>query len=347
MINTLRILLLPISLVYGFIISIRNFLYDKKLFKSYRISKPVISIGNISTGGTGKSPFTVFLSGLLINGNYRPAIISRGYKRKSGEIEIVYDGHEIKGTVDKCGDEPVMMAGDLSFTYKDFYIVTCKNRIKTSDYVIDKFNPDLIILDDAFQHRKIMRDADIILIDAEDMVNNKFKNTFTIPSGNLREYLSNLSGADIIIQNNKFNNFEKLNKLYKFKKDIFILNYRIKGFYDRNNNETDIKGKEVCAFAGIAKPGSFFRKIKNCGCNIIDEISFRDHNEYDEDDISRIKMKANKETVYVTTEKDFVKIIEFGDFIKNFNVLFMKIELILDEQEKFLTLLKNFIPESK
>jgi tetraacyldisaccharide 4'-kinase len=346
MMDFYRILMLPFSLVYSLIILVRNFLYNKGLLKSYQISIPVVSIGNISTGGTGKSPFTIFLTELFKQQNLRPAIISRGYKRKSDDMEIVYDGSKIASTVDKCGDEPMMMALNLSVNYKDFYILTCKDRVRTSEYVVDKFNPDLIILDDAYQHRKIKRNIDIVLTDAEDMDKNKFINRFTIPAGNLRENFSNLSGADIIIQNNKFSKIEKLKKLKIINKDVFILNYRVKGFYDNNNMEVDIKGKEVCAFAGIAKPSSFFEKLEETGCNIIEEISFRDHKDYNKEDISRITRNSNKETLFITTEKDFVKIKEFGDFIKYFNVLFMKIELILDDKDKFFSLVQKYIAKN-
>ncbi len=347
MLNYLRILLLPFSLIYSMIISIRNFLYSKEFLRSYRISKPVVSIGNISTGGTGKSPFTILLTEILIKLNLKPAIISRGYKSKSDEMEIVFNGSDITCTVDKCGDEPMMISRNLSDNYKDFYVLTSKDRVKASNYVIDKFNPDLIILDDAYQHRKIKRNLDIVLIDAEDMLNNKFINSFTIPAGNLRENLNSLSGADIIIQNNKFTDFQRIEKLKKFNKEIFILNYQVKGFFDANNNPVNITGKDVCAFAGIAQPDSFFKKFEDYDCNLADTISFRDHMHYHKDDIYRITLKASKETLFITTEKDFVKIKEFSDFINYFSVLFMKIELILDDKDKFISLVKKYITQIK
>ncbi|MCX6164474.1 MAG: tetraacyldisaccharide 4'-kinase, partial [Ignavibacteriae bacterium] len=188
-------------------------MYDIGIFTSHKISKPVISIGNISTGGTGKSPFTIFLADYFIENNLKPAIVSRGYKRKSNNIETVFDGTVITSTLDKCGDEPLMMASSLSLTHKDFFVVSGSNRIETSNFVINKFNPDVIILDDAYQHRKIRRDMDIVLIDAEDMNKNNLLNSFVIPAGNLRENFGNLAGADIIIQNNKFNNFKTLEML--------------------------------------------------------------------------------------------------------------------------------------
>jgi tetraacyldisaccharide 4'-kinase len=325
----------------------RNLLYNIGIFKSHKISKPVISIGNISTGGTGKSPFTIFLTNYFIENNLKPAIISRGYKRESNNIETVFDGSVITSTLEKCGDEPLMMANSLSLLNKEFFIVTGSDRVKTSDFVINKFNPDVIILDDAYQHRKIKRDLDIVLIDAEDMNKNNFSNSIVLPAGNLRENFGNLAGADIIIQNNKFNNFKTLDKLKKFGKDVFILSYRVKGFFDLYNKEFDITGKNICAFAGIAKPDSFFTEFKKYNCHLVDLISFKDHHSYSLEDISKMTLNTSKETFFITTEKDFVKIHNFKDFLKYFNVLFMKIELILEESDKFFTIIKEKFLENK
>jgi tetraacyldisaccharide 4'-kinase len=339
----LRILLIPISLIYFIIIYIRNLFYNNNIFKSYKISKPVISVGNISTGGTGKSPFVIFLAKYLLENNFNPAIVSRGYKRKSNAIETVFNGSEITSTVDKSGDEPLMIANSLSVNYKNFYVATGSNRVETSNYIIDKHNPDVVILDDTFQHRRIKRNLDIVLIDADEMYNNKIAGSIVIPSGNLRENLKNLERADIIIQNNKFCDFKILKILKKYNKKIFVLNYYIKGFYDINNVEHDINRKDIRAFAGIAKPDSFFNKIREYNCNLIDSITFKDHHNYNADDISRITLKASKETIFITTEKDFIKIKEFNNFVKYFNVLFMKIELNLKESDRFFALVKNIL----
>jgi tetraacyldisaccharide 4'-kinase len=339
----IRILLIPISLIYFIIISIRNLFYNNNIFKSYKISKPVISVGNISTGGTGKSPFVIFLAKYFIENNITPTIVSRGYKRKSNAIETVYNGSEITSTVEKSGDEPLMIAKSIAIDYKYFYVLTGSKRVETSNYAINKFNPDIIILDDTFQHRRIKRNLDIVLIDANEMFNNKLTNSFVIPSGNLRENLKNLERADIIIQNNKFCNFKILDTLKKYNKEIFILNYSIKGFYDINNMQHDITGKDIMAFAGIAKPDSFFNSLRDFNINLIDTFAFRDHHNYVPDDISKITFNASKEIVFITTEKDFIKIKEFNNFVKYFNVLFMKIELNLNGSDRFFALVKKIL----
>lgn len=347
MITLFRILLIPLTPVYYIITILRNFLYDKKILKSYRINKPIISIGNITTGGTGKSPFTIYLADLLLNNNIIPAIVSRGYKRKSDEIEIVYDGNKITSTVEKCGDEPLMMAKSLTLRQKYFYIVTGGNRVETSNFTVNKFNPDIVILDDAYQHRKIKRNMDIVLIDAEEMINNKLINSLLLPAGNLRESFNNLKGADVIIQNNKFKDFEVLNNLKRFGKTIFKLNYKIEGFFDINNKLTDIGGKEIIAFAGIAKPATFFKELNKCGFKIINQIAFPDHYHYTEKDISKLTSGVKKGIYFITTEKDFIKISNFKEFLKYFNVLFMKIELNLEKPEKFFELIQSKVLQNK
>lgn len=343
MITFLRILLIPFSIFYSLIILIRNYFYDTGLFKSYKISKPILSIGNITTGGTGKSPFTIFLAKYFLNNNIKPSIISRGYKGKSSAIEVVFNGEGIISTPDKCGDEPYMMASRLLTNYKNFFVITGSDRVTTAEYAISKFNPEIIILDDAFQHRKIKRNLDIVLIDTEGYLNNIFSNSIILPSGNLRESCNSLKRADIIIQNNKFKKIEKLEKLTKFGKDVFILNYTVKGFFDANGNDVDIKEKNIIAFSGIAKPDSFFGEIKKYGCKLLKSYAFRDHHNYTDKDLKEITSDATKETIFITTEKDFVKINKSEIFQKYFNVLFMKIELNLEEQDKFFTIVNDII----
>jgi len=347
LINIFRILLLPFSALYCIIISARNFFYNHNIFKSHKISVPVISIGNITTGGTGKSPFTVFIAEYFIKNGLKPAIISRGYKRESDSIEIVFDGNKTIGNPDKCGDEPIMMANRLSAFLNNFFIITGSDRVAAAEFAIDKFNPDLIILDDAFQHRKIKRDLDIVLIDSEDFLNNKFNNLFVLPSGNLRENIRNLKRADIIILNDKFCDKEKPVYFDKFEKEIFRIGYYIKGFFDKNITASNINDKNIIAFAGIAKPDSFFDRINSFGCKSVRTISFKDHYKYTEKDIKQLCSIAGEETVFVTTEKDFVKIKEFDEFLKYFSVLFMKIELNLKEESKFFGRLKCITKDFK
>ncbi len=343
MIEFLRILLIPISLIYQIIIILRNLFYDKGYFKSKEIPIPVISIGNITVGGTGKSPFTIFLAKYFMKKGFKPAIISRGYKGNSNSIEIVFDGKEILSTPDKCGDEPIMIANNLLSINNNFFVLIGKNRVETSNYAIKEFKPDIILLDDAFQHRKIKRNLDICLIDSKEFQEKKIMHLLLLPAGNLRENIINLKRADVMIQNNKFDKKEKIKTLYNYNSNLFSLNYINNGFFNINGDKYEISGHNIIAFAGIARPESFFEELKKTNSKIIEIIHFKDHHNYSNDDIEKIKSKANEETFIVTTEKDFVKIKYFEDFLKYFNVLFMKIELILEDSDKFFKIIDNRI----
>lgn len=345
MILLLRILLIPFSFFFYIITFIRNFFYNAGIFNSLEAGKPVISIGNLSTGGTGKSPFTIFTAELLISQGFRPAIISRGYRRSSDNIEIVYDGKQLTGNTDKCGDEPVMIAENLLINNKNFYVIAGSDRIKTAQFAIERFNPDVIILDDGFQHRKIRRNLDIVLLDTEELTRNKFYSFFVLPSGNLRESRFGLKRADIIILNKKFSGCVPDYKPEK-KSKVFSLEYRIKGFFDKNGNEQKIEKRNVIAFAGIANLGSFFNEIGKLDLNIKNIIRFKDHHNYSESDIMKFRSMASKDDVFITTEKDFVKIKQYKDFMDYFNVLFMKIELNLEGISDYSNLLKEKLPET-
>jgi len=329
MILLLRILLIPFSFLFYIITAFRNFFYSSGIFKSQKAGKPVISIGNLSAGGTGKSPFTILTAKLLISKGFRPAIISRGYKRNSEDIEIVYDGGKLTGNTERCGDEPVMIAENLSVKNKNFYVIAGSDRIKTAQFAIERFNPDVIILDDGFQHRKIKRDTDIVLLDTEDIKRNKFYNFFVLPSGNLRESRNGLKRADIIILNKKFCDYIPD---YKFSErcKVFSMEYIVKGFFDKSGFEQKIGNRNVIAFAGIANPGSFFDEIGKFNLKIKNKVRFNDHHNYTDSDIMKFKSMAAENDVFITTEKDFVKIRQFKDFTDYFNVLFMKIELNLE-----------------
>ena len=174
---TLKILLIPFALIYYIIIFIRNKFYDFGLLKTYSTGVPVISVGNISTGGTGKTPMVIFLTTLLLNADKKIAIISRGYKRKTKNNLIVFDGHSILCKPDECGDEVYMIAENFK-NQKDIIIAVGNDKYETAKYIISRFKPDVIILDDAFQHRKIARNLDLVLLDMNDINKNKFSNSF-------------------------------------------------------------------------------------------------------------------------------------------------------------------------
>ena len=184
----MRFLLLPLGIVYGIIITLRNFFYDVGIFKITPMSTPVISVGNITAGGAGKTPMTITLAEVGKLRGFKPGIVSRGYGRNSKGLQIVHDGNEMKDTVENSGDEPFLMASLL----KDIPVVVSGNRVDGADRLIQDYGVNLIILDDAFQHRKIYRDIDIVLINASE----KSSAYHMLPVGQLREFPWELNRAE-------------------------------------------------------------------------------------------------------------------------------------------------------
>ncbi len=184
--------LFVISLLYGGVVKLREFFYKKKMLKSERLPCKVISVGNVTVGGTGKTPMTIYVAELLNRLGYKVAILSRGYKggaEKTGGI--VSDGRTIFMEPDMSGDEPFMLAAKL----KNTPVIVGKNRFEAGMLAIKKFKPDIIVLDDAFQHLKLVRDINLVLSDCR----RPFGNTHMLPRGTLREPLSALLRGDAFI----------------------------------------------------------------------------------------------------------------------------------------------------
>ena len=302
--NFLRKILFPFAILYGFITSIRNFLFDCGILKSYSFPIPVIAVGNLSVGGTGKTPQIEYLIRLLSN-KYHIATLSRGYKRKS-------EGFILANTTSNAeilGDEPFQFYKKFS----NIQVAVDANRKNGIEQLLSLSNkPDIILLDDAFQHRKVKAGFYILLTAYNDL----FTNDFMLPTGNLRESRSGAKRANMIIVTKCPRDISELaqNKIKEkigIDKTIFFtfIDYDDK-IYSNNNNSTfnvnDIKTVDKLLLAGIAKPESFFAYLqsKNDEC-----LVYPDHHHFSEKDIIDIKEKA-KNKIIITTEKDFVRLSE-------------------------------------
>jgi tetraacyldisaccharide 4'-kinase len=233
------------------------------------------------------------------------------------------------------GDEPVMMSNILLKAKKNnFFSIACSDRVNAAEYMVNKFHPDLIILDDGFQHRKIKRNLDIVLIDAQDFSKNVFRNMFTIPSGNLRENIANLKRADLIIQNNKQDSLDLIQAVSNFTSDLISIRYKTEYIMDSKNSilsKEELKNKQTYVFSGLADNGSFIKQLENFGINITGHSDFPDHYDYKEKDIAHFKSIYKEQLIYVTTEKDFVKVVKFKEFISDYPVYFLKIGIELND----------------
>ena len=311
------IFLAPASFCYFLIVSIRNFLYNTGLMKSEKLAAFVISIGNLTTGGTGKTPVTSAIANHFIGLNKKVAVISRGYggKLSSKNTNIISDGENTFFTADMAGDEPFWIAENSKGTV----VITGKDRATSGKLAVEKFGCEVLLLDDGFQHRRVQRDLDIVLVDCV----NKFGNGFLLPAGPLRESLNGIKRADKIVVVNK-NSFtekaEHLQKLFaqKYGKNTSICEFIAGEIYDIQTNQPVNEIKTAFVFSGIAQPESFFKLIEQKGINQVVQKTYNDHYLYTQNDIELIVADSVIKGIdaIITTEKDAVKIKPFLDKMK-------------------------------
>lgn len=270
----------PFATIYGAVSRTRNEFYDRGLLSARRLQGPVVSIGNIAAGGSGKTPFVIALGEMLKRRGVSFDVLSRGYGRKTKGVALVNPD----GTAAEFGDEPLLIARKLEVS-----VVVGEDRYAAGRFAEENFGPRLHLLDDGFQHRALARDFDIVLVNAGD------KRDALFPMGRLREPLSALSRADAIVLTND-TPAEGLplthQKIWRVRRDIVA-------------PPTD----EPClAFCGIARPGIFFAQLRSTGVNVVATRTFRDHHSYTKSDL-RVLLNARKKsgaTCFVTTEKDAI-----------------------------------------
>ena len=332
-----------LSIIYGFIVFLRNKLYDLHIFKEKKVDGvEIVCIGNIVAGGTGKTPAVQYFVQKYLEKNKKVGILSRGYKgKRETDLLLVRDEKKIYTTSKESGDEAYLHA--LNFQIP---VVVCKNRYEGATFLKEKCDVEIIIMDDGFQHRKLKKDKNIILIDAT----NPFGMDNYLPKGRLRESLEALKRADeIIITKSNYVSSEEIGKikerLTKYEKPISVAVFEESYFYKLNfengkkfgkiNNENNIgneklplkaiQNKNVLIFSSIANPSVFSQTIKNLNPNSIEEMKFADHHVYTNEEILEIKEKAKSYDYVLTTEKDIVKIDEN---IENLMVLKMEFKII-------------------
>ena len=296
----LRYLLFPFAILYGIITSIRNLLYNKGVLKSYVFDIPIIAVGNLSVGGTGKTPQIEYLIRLLST-NYKIATLSRGYKRKSKGFILA----NATSNVEILGDEPFQ----LYQKFPNINVAVDADRKNGIEKLLSLPNkPDVILLDDAFQHRKVRAGFYILLSAYDDL----FCDDFMLPTGNLRESRSGSKRADMIIITKCPRDLsdiaqQNIKKKIGFNKLVF---FSFIDYDDQIYNETESKRVEEISYidklllAGIAKPKPFFDYLQ--GKNDVLMV-FPDHHHFTENDIQDIKNKANNKLI-ITTEKDYVRL---------------------------------------
>lgn len=335
-----------ISLLYGLVLSFCNFLYKVNIFKPKRIKAKVISIGNITLGGTGKTPAVMALAKKLNGEGRKVAVLLRGYKGKNeNKGGVVSNGSSILLSPKESGDEAYLLAERLS----GVPVLVGKKRAKSARIAIDRFGAEVLILDDGFQHRRLARDLDIVLIDAA----NPFGNGRLFPAGILREPLSALGRADVILltRTDEAANKEEIKKrLFKINPLALIIEsvHQPICLLDKEGREhplTIIKGKKVLAFSGIGRPESFEKMLKDLGAKEVVCLRYPDHHLYRQKDIREIKEKAKGVEFLISTEKDKVRLPLSPIGIEDRSILpptfFLRIELCFAKEAEWESLIRS------
>jgi tetraacyldisaccharide 4'-kinase len=331
----MKLLLLAFSLLSRSGSQAKNLLYDLGIFKPKAAPFPVISVGNIALGGTEKTPLVMELMAWLLEKGRRPALVSRGYKgrweKKGG---VLSDGKDILGTWEEGGDEPFLVARRLPRAG----VFVGKNRL-SSCLKAWEAGFDIGVLDDAFQHRRLRRDLDIVLYSPEEKIA-------------LREPFSGLRRADILLLKKDPAFLEEREKISRrFPKPLFAYSVISKGFYSVWSQEAvpdeRLAQKKVLAFCGIARPQRFIAQVKEAGLEVVSSLSFPDHYFYPRPSLEKIirtSREAGAEAV-VTTEKDSVKISTQQSLFEHVSVFYLRIGLRIEPgfYEKISSLLEKAV----
>jgi tetraacyldisaccharide 4'-kinase len=350
-----------LSYIYGLGVMIKLFLYHVGLLRQFRLPCLVISLGNITVGGTGKTPTAQKLASLIRDMGYRVAILNRGYRADwQGDIGTVSDGRKLYMTVGEAGDEAYLLAKHVPGAA----VVIGKSRSQTGEYAFDKLKADVLILDDGYQHWPFYRDLDIVLIDAL----NRFGNGYLLPRGTLREPLTNLKRAQAFLLTkvdqssdgacdsirsilDKYNQHALVMESVHSPQYFLEIQEWYRGTREKSIPLSQINGKTVLAFCAIGNPSSFEQTIKDMGAVVERGIRYPDHHNYTMLEMQHVMDLAVEQEVnaLITTEKDAVKIPSefiYSDRPLPLYVLGIEVKITCGEQE-FMNLVQKLTDEKR
>ncbi len=340
----LKILLTVVAQVYSIIITLRNLLYNKKMFKTYHKEAIVINIGNITIGGTGKTPLVVWLCNLLLERNINCAILTRGYKTSNSQNLSRTESREL--TTQNYFDEPAI----LSENCPQSKVIVNPDRVAGAAEAISKFAARVLIMDDGFQHRRLARNLDIITIDST----RPFGYGKIFPAGLLREPVNSLRRADAAvitrcdqIAASELNKIE--NKLQAINPDMIIARsvhaiVSAKTTDGKNINIENINGKKIFAFCGIGNPNAFLNTIKALGAELAGSKIHNDHYQYTDACLADIYKQARhtKVDLILTTQKDWTKIKHLTLDMNGIPLAYLTIEIkFLEGEDKLRHLIEE------
>lgn len=323
-----------LSVLYGLGIRVRCAFYKNAFFKQKKLPQRVISVGNITLGGTGKTPTVMQIAGVLCRNRKRPVVISRGYGRSDeSALVVVSDGKQVLVDAETGGDEPVLIGSRLA----GVPVIADSNRSRAALFALQKFGSDTLILDDGFQHLQVQRDLDIVLLDASD----PFGSGKLFPAGIMREPLAALKRAQAVL----ITNADRVKDLGPLKSEIkkntqarIFTSYQVpSGLVNVMTGEikplSALRGTHLMAFSGIARPASFVSLLRSLGAEVKAELTYPDHYAYKGSDLAAILQRATVASVgmIVTTEKDAVRLRNLAPE----GLVALRIELKIVENEEW------------
>ena len=334
-----QVLLLPFSWLYGLGIILRNWCYDAGVFKITKVNVPVISVGNLTLGGTGKTPMVEYLIRYFQSRNKSVAVLSRGYKRSSEGTVIITSRQKERGSAELLGDEPYQIARK----FPNITVIVDEQRPRGAK-IAEQEHSDVILLDDGFQHRALHRDVDIVMMGNGERISS----TPMLPAGMRREPLSSLRRASVLVFNGKTSTLK--NNFYN-KPQISISYHPVacRRFDGHSQSLEQLKGKTCVAFCGIASPESFKTMLLQQGVNVLDWNIFPDHHRYSQDDLDdAMKMFREQKVDYIlTTEKDTARLRNTPLKFPREMFYYLEIQVKIEEgEEMFHSLLQQTMARS-
>ena len=338
-------LLLPLSALYYLVISLINWLYDRDYVAVKGLNGKVVSVGNLTLGGSGKTPLVEYIAKMLQNQGWRIALLSRGYARKERiPLTVVSDGKEILAEMSRAGDEPLLLAKNLPGAV----VVVDKDRYQAGLLAEDNFKANLFILDDGFQYRKLKRDVNILVINGK----NPFGNGWLFPAGILREPLRSLKRADAIVISEPLGNsndkaIREIVIHHKANLSVFHCYRSPSGFYQVKGDDLlhdgYFKSKKIVSLSAIARPSAFEEDLKAMGFNVEKKYRFADHHYFSQREIDAIAASARDSgaEAIITTQKDAMRL----QGLKGVEppLIYLKIEMRLLQEGEFRQFLLNYL----
>jgi tetraacyldisaccharide 4'-kinase len=332
------IVLPPLSLLYGAVTRTRLSLYRRGTFQTTKLDRPVISVGNITTGGTGKTPLVEYVAKSIASQGKKVCILTRGYGRKDPHLQvIVSDGYGVLASPGEAGDEPYLLATKLA---GQAAVISSADRIAAGQEAIKDFGSEVFVLDDGFQHLRLARDLNIVCIDAT----NPWGGGRLLPYGRLRESLDGMRRADCVV----LTRCDQVESLAALREEVLELTGGRPIFESRmrpvrvtslkNGPETIAVPGRVGAFCAVGNPSSFFESLRRLGYELGLERAFADHHVYSQTEINELNQLAKQTgaTALITTAKDAVKLKGIAFSLPCY---VLEIEIAIDETERFAELL--------